>query len=181
MTTKEIIENKLKEKGMSLKELAMQSNYQYQNLSSSLQGKRIIPISFSLSIDEILGLAPGTIAHVQIEEQIHKIQNNSMNIQEKKKDVLAKIKNNGGFWSYSEIPKLCDDDIIEEALLHLDFEDMPLIFEIWSKAHIKRIWKQRLVSQGKRLNILNTLLGILFFKIYNIEKYLSNHAHYHTA
>lgn len=181
MTTKEIIEEKLKQKNMSLKELAMQSDYQYQNLSSALQGKRMIPISHSLAMDKILGLNPGTIAHSQTDEQIRKTQAAAMNIQEKKAEVLAKVKDNGGLWSYREIPNLSDDDIIEEALLHLDFEDMPMIFGIWNKAHIKRIWKQRLISQGKRLDILNTLLGIIFFQIHDIEKYLYNHAHRHST
>ncbi len=181
MTTREIIKNRLSEKKMSLKELALQTNYQYQNLSSALQGKRMIPISNSLAIDEILELQPGTIAHAQTEEQIRKTQNSSMDIQKKKAEILNSVKKNGGLWSYQEVPKLKDDDIIEEALLHLDFEEMPKIFDIWGRAHVKRIWKERLVSQGKRLNILNTLLGVIFFNIYNIEKYLLSHANHHTT
>lgn len=95
----------------------------------------------------------------------------------KKKIILKKIKENGGLWSYKSVPdSLPDDDIIEESLRHLDFEDMPMIFEIWSKAHIKRIWRERLVSEGRRMNVLNTLLGILFFDIKDIEKYLEKNS-----
>ncbi len=94
-------------------------------------------------------------------------------MQYKKQQVLIKVKENGGLWSYNTVPKsMLDDDIIEEALRHLEFEDMHLIFEIWSKAHIKRVWRERLVTEGKRMNILNTLLGILFFDVKDIGKYL---------
>ena len=78
--------------------------------------------------------------------------------------ILEKIKENGGFWSYDGIPEnINNDDLIEEALLHLDFEDFHLMFENWSESHIRRIWKKRLLSQGKRLTTLNLLLEILFF------------------
>ena len=101
---------------------------------------------------------------------------NHINIQEQKKAILQKIKANGGFWSYNSIPqKLNDDEIIEEALRHLDFEDMDEIFTLWSKAHIKRIWKNKMLSEGERLKSLNTLLGILFFDIKDIDKYLKKH------
>ncbi len=97
-----------------------------------------------------------------------------------KREILRKVKENGGLWSYDGIPEsFSDDDIIEEGLRHLDFEDMHLLFELWSFSHIKRVWKQRLVSEGKRSNIINTLLGILYFKIDNneINGYLKHYSH----
>ena len=48
---------------------------------------------------------------------------------------------------------------------------------IWSKAHIKRVWKERLVSQGKRMNVLNYILAVKLFGINNPDKYISRYAH----
>ena len=65
----------------------------------------------------------------------------------------------------------------EAALVHLDLEDLPLLLGIWSKAHIKRVWKERLVSQGKRMNVLNYILAVKLFGINNPDKYISRYAH----
>ena len=102
-------------------------------------------------------------------------------MQDKRQTILEKIKANGGFWSYCGfIPTSLDDDsVIEAALVHLDLEDLPLLLEIWDKAHIKRVWKDRLVSQGKRMNILNYILAVKFFDIQNPDEYLKRNAKFH--
>ena len=94
--------------------------------------------------------------------------------------ILQKIKARGGFWSYQGIPESLDDDsVIEAALVHLDLEDLPLLLEILDKAHIKRVWKDRLVCQGKRMNIRNHSLAERFFGIQNPEEYLKRNAKFH--
>ena len=102
------------------------------------------------------------------------------NMKDKRLVILQKIKARGGFWSYQGIPESLDDDsVIEAALVHLDLEDLPLLLEIWDKAHIKRVWKDRLVSQGKRMNILNYILAVKFFDIQNPDDYLKRNAKFH--
>lgn len=102
-------------------------------------------------------------------------------MQDKRQTILEKIKANGGFWSYcGYIPTSLDDDsVIEAALVNLDLEDFPLLLEIWDKAHIKRVWKERLVSQGKRMNIRNYTLAVNFFEIQDPEEYLKRNAKFH--
>ncbi len=102
-------------------------------------------------------------------------------MQDKRQTILEKTKANGGFWSYCGfIPTSLDDDsVIEAALVHLDLEDLPLLLEIWDKAHIKRVWKDRLVCQGKRMNIRNYSLAVNFFEIRNPEQYLKRNAKFH--
>ena len=99
-------------------------------------------------------------------------------MKDEKQIILEKIKANGGFWSYQGVPDSLDDDtVIEAALVHLDLENLQLLLGIWSKAHIKRVWKERLVSQGKRMNILNYILSVKFFGIKNPDEYISRYAH----
>ena len=104
-------------------------------------------------------------------------------MQDKRQTILEKIKANGGFWSYCGfIPTSLDDDsVIEAALVHLGLEDLPLLLEIWDKAHIKRVWKDRLVSQGKRMNIRNYTLAVNFFDIQDPEEYLKRKAKFHKC
>ena len=165
----------MKQKGFSQRDLALTAGMNYQNLSAALKGRRALPVRTSLRIDKALGLREGTIARMQTEETITKEIRRMKDMDRHRADrheILRKIKKNGGLWSYNAVPEsLPDDDVIEEALRHLDFEDMHLVFEIWSKARVKRIWKERLVPEGSRMNVLNTLLGILFFDIRNINKY----------
>ena len=126
-----------------------------------------------------LDLKPGSLAQVQINHLVEEeIKRQKMeDIQSRKMSIVKKIKAAGGLWSYQGIPEHLDDDsIIEASLMHLELEDMPMLFDIWSKSHLKRIWKERMVSQGKRLNILNYILAVKIFKIKNPDKYILRYA-----
>ena len=175
----EIIRQRIAEMGISQTELAARVGEHYQTISAIINGKREATIALSVRIDEVLDFVPGTVALAQTRYQISKElkERQADNMREKRQHILESIKANGGFWSYDGIPDRLDDDaVIEAALVHLDLEDLPLLLGLWSKAHIKRVWKDRLVSQGKRMNILNYILAVKFFGIPNPDLYLSRHA-----
>lgn len=175
-----LIRTELERNRMSQAELAHKAGEHTQTISAIMCGSRAMTIALSLKLDTALGLEPGTLALAQTRFQIAlEEQRKHKNIIERQKLViLRKIKANGGLWSYDGIPKKLDEDsIIEEALLHLDLEDMPLIFQLWSRAHIKRIWKEKLVSQGSRLNILNFILAVKVFAVNDPDKYLLRNAY----
>ena len=178
----EVIKGRITELGISQMELAARVGEHFQTISAIINGKREATIPLSVRIDEALGFPSGTIAlaqtRYQVEKEVNEKQSESM--KEKRHIILEKIKANGGFWSYQGIPDNLDDDaVIEAALVHLDLEDLPLLFGIWSKAHIKRVWKERLVSQGKRMNIRNYTLAVKFLEIRNPEEYLKRNAKFH--
>ena len=175
MEVRQYIKNRISAKGLTLKESAYRCNITYQNLSSFLNGKRAITIKDSIALDIELDNEPGLIARALTEEKIQKEMNGLQknNSSEQKRLILQKIKMNGGLWSYKSIPEhMQDDEIIEEALRHLDFEDMHLLFSLWGIRKIKSVWKRKLVPEGTRMNILNSLLGVLFFNIADINQYL---------
>ena len=162
-------------------ELATRVGEHFQTTSAIINGKREVTIPLSVRIDETLGFPYGTIAMAQTRYQVEKEVNGkqSESIKEKRHIILEKIKANGGFWSYQGIPESLDDDaVIEAALVRLDLEDLQLLLGIWSKAHIKRVWKEHLVSQGKRMNIRNYTLAEKFFEIQNPEEYLKRNARF---
>ena len=175
-----VIRGRIAELGISQMELAARADEHFQTISAIINGKREATISLSVRIDEALDLPSGTIALAQtrylVSKEINEKQTGSM--KKKRHIILEKIKANGGFGSYQGIPENLDDDaVIEATLVHLDLEDLPLLHEIWSKAHIKRVWKERLVSQGKRMNVLNYILAVKLFGINNPDKYISRYAH----
>lgn len=95
--------------------------------------------------------------------------------------LYEKLNQNGAFWSgklksKDNIDESNDDILIEKGLLYLDFEDMHLLFKAYPKNKVKKYWLKNLVPQKQRYDIINRLLGILFFNIKNIDKYLLYHA-----
>lgn len=175
----ELIRNRISEMGISRAELAARCGEHAQTISAIMHGRRDIPISLSIKMDIALGLQKGTIAKVQtndlVAKEISRIR--LQDVQKRKLGILEKVKAAGGLWSYQGIPEHLDDDsIIEAALVHLDLEDMPMLFQIWSRAHIKRVWKERLVSQGRRMNILNYILAVKVFKVKHPDNYIARYA-----
>lgn len=176
----EMIRERMASLGISQVELAGRCSEHVQTISAVLNGKRDINIPLSVKLDAALGLESGSVALAQakhlvsVELQRQKVKD----MQSRKKTVLKKIKAAGGLWSYQGIPDHLDDDsIIEAALVHLDLEDLPMLLKIWSKSHVKRVWKERLVSQGKRMNILNFILAVKLFGMKNPDNYIARYAH----
>lgn len=175
----ELIQNRISELGISQAELVARCGEHAQTISAIMHGRRDIPVSLSIKMDIALGLPKGTIARAQtndlVEKELKRVR--LQEIQNRKKAILERVKKAGGLWSYQGIPEHLDDDsIIEAALVHLDLEDMHLLFQIWSKAHIKRVWKERLVSQGSRMNILNYILAVKVFHVNHPDNYIARHA-----
>lgn len=175
----DLIRNRISEMGISRAELAARCGEYAQTISAIMHGRRDIPISLSIKMDIALGLQKGTIAKAQtndwVAKEIRRIRLQDMQI--RKMAILEKVKAAGGLWSYQGIPEHLDDDsIIEAALVHLDLEDIPMLFQIWSRAHIKRVWKERLVSQGRRMNILNYILAVKVFNVSHPDNYIARYA-----
>ncbi len=51
-----------------------------------------------------------------------------------------------------------------------------MLFQIWSRSHVKRVWKDCHVSQGRRMNILNYILATKIFQINNPDSYIKRYA-----
>ena len=174
----EIIKARLNCLGISQVELASRCGEHVQTISAILRGKREIPIPLSVRLDAVLGWDPGSVALAQTRYLVDSEMRGKKipDMQSRRMAILELVKAAGGLWSYQGIPEHLDDDsIIEAALVHLELEDMPMLFQIWSKSHLKRVWKERLVSQGKRMNILNYILAVKIFGVSNPDKYLDRY------
>lgn len=175
-----IIRERIASLGVSQAELAARCGEHPQTISAIINGQRNIPIPLSVKLDAALGLEPGSVALAQTKYQVSAEvkRQGIMDMQSRKRAILEKVKAAGGLWSYQGIPEHLDDDsIIESALVHMDLEDLPMLLEIWSKSHIKRVWKERLVSQGKRMNILNYILAVKLFGVKHPDNYLARYAY----
>lgn len=98
-------------------------------------------------------------------------------VAEGKRHIFELLKKKGAFWSYRYVPgEIPSDDVLmEKGLLFLDFENMPLLFDVYGYDRLKRFWRKNLVSQGYSLNIINYLLAVLFFKVKRPDSYLKRY------
>ena len=176
----EVVRERMAQLGISQVELANRCGEHVQTISAVLKGQRDITIPLSVKMDAALGLEVGAVAFAQAKHQVAmEVQRQKVqDMQSRKMAILKKVKAAGGLWSYQGIPEHLDDDsIIEAALIHMDLEDLPMLLDIWSKSHLKRVWKERLVSQGKRMNILNYILAVKLFGVKRPDNYLARYAY----
>lgn len=92
---------------------------------------------------------------------------------------LKKLKDAHAFWSYEQvkIDYLDDEVLIENVLIHLDMDDIIILFRQYPKNLIKKVWMEKLVRQEPMYHNLNRIIALLFFNIKNPERYLSISKH----
>ncbi len=88
--------------------------------------------------------------------------------------LLKRLFEENAFWSYDKekIKDISDRSLIKNVLRHLDLEDTDLLFDIYPKRLIKRIWLDELVPQGDYLRNMNICFAIVYFDIKQPLKYL---------
>lgn len=98
-----------------------------------------------------------------------------------KQELLAKLKQEHCFWSYNagSIQDIPDDILIEKTLLHLDLEDINLLFQIYPFKKIKQVWLDYLIPQEEYLYTLNRFFAWYYFKMKKPDVYIKSMATRH--
>ena len=97
---------------------------------------------------------------------------------DRKKLLSKQLYDSGYLWSYEAIGNnavLEDEELIMNGLVHLEFEDMPLLFAAFPYHQIKQVWQQRMLPYPEYYGTLNMLLAALFFHIKSPKKYISKY------
>ncbi|MBQ7631369.1 MAG: hypothetical protein IJS82_01220 [Paludibacteraceae bacterium] len=97
------------------------------------------------------------------------------NRMDKKLSLSKQLYDSGYLWSYrtaGDQAVLPDEELIVNGLSHLEFEDMPKLFEVFSYRQIKQVWQQRMLPYPDYYGTLNMLLAALFFHIKSPKKYI---------
>ena len=104
-----------------------------------------------------------------------------MSIDVVKQELLSKLKQEHCFWSYNEssIKDVPDNILIEKTLLHLDLEEINLLFQIYPFKKIKQVWLDYLVPQEEYLYALNRFFAWYYFKAKKPDAYIKSMATRH--
>jgi len=86
------------------------------------------------------------------------------------KQLVAK----NAFWSYDveSYDAIPDEELIEKCFTILDMDDIDLMFELFPRKYIQKVWKERMAIQGEYMQMLNIMIAIYYFSIKEPEKYL---------
>lgn len=95
--------------------------------------------------------------------------------------LIKKLHKEQAFWSYdkSSIRHVPDDILIEKVLLHLDIDDIKILFKMFSKIKIQRVWKDKMLSQEPMYHGLNRLYSFLLFDIKHPDRYIREQKNKH--
>ena len=93
--------------------------------------------------------------------------------------LFEQLKANYALWSYDKstmtADTLTDEQIIEKVLMHLDMDDINILFLLFPKERIKEVWKWNLCALEFYYSS-NVLFAGLFFNIKNPPRYVKMQA-----
>ena len=86
-----IIAYSLKEKNMTQRELASLTGEHYQTINAIIRGKRDIPVSLSVKLDQALGFERGFFAIIQTFYQLKELQSHDVPVLKKEKPSIRPV------------------------------------------------------------------------------------------
>jgi hypothetical protein len=91
-----------------------------------------------------------------------------------KNELINKLIEEKAFWSYLMPSKeqIDDDTLIEKSLLELDIDDINLLFKVFPRVRIKKIWENNILVMEPYYHNLNVFFGWFYFGIDNIDYHL---------
>jgi hypothetical protein len=97
-----------------------------------------------------------------------------MDKQSIKNGLIDKLIKEKSFWSYSLPSKdqVDDDTLIEKSLLDLDIDDFNLLFKVFPREKIKKVWENNILVLDPYYQNLNVFFGWFYFDIDDIDKHL---------
>jgi len=153
----------------SQSDLARETGFSRQILSYIISGKREMTISQALRLESLFNLKAGTLSKMQMES---KIEDHRATL---RSHLCRKLIQEKVFWSYDNVKEqdILDNDIIEKTFIHLDMNDIDLLFELYPHKYVRMIWDKQMAPQGEYLRTLNTMIARYYFGIKQPKEYLN--------
>lgn len=155
--------------GMSQADIAREINVPRQLLSYVIGGKREMSIQLAMKLESYFSLPEGELIKMQA---LQAVQQRKQMIRNHLCEQLVK---KNAFWSYDvkSFDDIPDEELIEKCFTTLDMDDINLMFELFPRKYIQKVWKERMAIQGEYMQMLNIMIAIYYFNIKEPEKYLA--------
>lgn len=89
-----------------------------------------------------------------------------------KQQLVSRLRQLGGAWSYAPDAPLPDNVLIEEVLRWGDVDELEALFKLFDRATIRNIWREKLIPD-ERVYRHNYYLALIFFNIKNPKRYMT--------
>ena len=164
----EHIEYLIKKNGYSQYDIARAIGVHRQSLSYVIAGRRELSMSLALKLESFFNLREGELMKIQAEESVRNYK------RELKRELAGKLLKVNAFWSYANVSadNIPDEEMIEKTFISLDLSDIALLFELYQRDYIRKVWRNGMAVQGDYLFSLNVMIALYYFDIKQPEKYL---------
>jgi len=94
--------------------------------------------------------------------------------QEIKEGLYQKLLNVQAFWSFNiaGLTNIPDEILIEKTITCLGYEELQILFEVFPKKFIKKVWRERLAIAGDYYKNINYMMAHIYFDIKDSERYM---------
>lgn len=88
--------------------------------------------------------------------------------------LIERLKQEHCFWSFNQdsIKSISDNVLVEMVMIHLDIDDINLLFRMLPYAKVKRAWLENVVAQGERYHLMNTFFAWYYFHAKRPQSYV---------
>ena len=88
-----------------------------------------------------------------------------LSINKDKQHLIERLKQEHALWSYRQdaINDVPDDILIELVMIHLDLDDIELLFTMYPYQRVKKAWIENVVAQGDMYYVLNKFFAWYYF------------------
>ncbi len=162
------IESLIEGAGLSQSDIAREIGVHRQSLSYVIAGRRDLSMPLALKLESFFNLPEGELLKMQAEESVRNYKRGLKN------ELVERLLEVYAFWSYKDVhaENISDEYLIEKTFIHLDLRDIALLFELYPREYIRRVWMERMAIQGDYLFNLNVMIALYYFDIRQPEKYL---------
>lgn len=163
------IESLMSQDGLSQSNLAREIGVPRQLLSYVIRGKREMSLQLAMKLECYFSLPDGELMKMQA---LHSVRCRKLEV---RNALCEKLLLKNAFWSYDvhSSDAIPDEELIEKCFVVLDIDDINLMFELYPRKYIRKVWQERMAIQGEYMYMLNVMIAMYYFGIKEPEKYLA--------
>ena len=167
--TGKYIEQLIEQNGVLQSDVARAVSVSRQLLSLIICGKRELSLQLAMKLESYFDLPEGELVVMQARQSLERRKVSL------RKQLYESLVAKNAFWSYKAqaMENIPDKLFIEKCLMTLDEQGIEMLFELFPRKCIRRVWRERMAIQGDHMLPLNVAIATKYFGIKEPERYLA--------